>query len=231
MDHEIALAILGFADLQKQDMLLGSIGRMDAQSRAKAYAAIAAPKANIPSGVNATYRDEALRRIDGLPAHVVQGLYEKKLALGDGCWYTNKAASAVTTLNIFGGSDAITAGKGNISAEKLEKDYWTLPVIIQVLAGVNSDILDAPYDVIPFAIANGTFEWRANDKPFMPKDTSARIFANANVSNAPMGSHRISNPKWLEPQTRMSFDFKFSRASVTSTNVGLTLYGAVVQPY
>lgn len=231
MDRELALAVLGFADLQKQDALLGAIQNMPAEQRKAAMTAIAAPKSIIPSGIGASMRDEALRRIDGLPAGIVGGLVAKRLALGDAVWYVTKAVGGATTVNMFSGSDTITPGLANISQEKLEKDYYFLPIHAQFLSGVNASPLAASYDGIPAAIANGTFEWRAQDKPVFPKDSAMQMFANDNETFQPKGSWRISNPKWFEPQARMALRVDFSAAAAANTNLKFLMYGCGVQPY
>lgn len=231
MERELALAILGYADLQKQDALLGEIKKMAPEQARATMHAIAAPKANIPSGINASMRDEALRRIDGLPKEIVAGLVGKNLALGDSIWYVTKSVSGASDIEMFSGSDNIVAGESNVDAAKLEKDYYFLPIVCQLLSGVDADRKAASYDIVPAVVANGTFEFRAQDKPVMPKDTSSAIFANNNITNQPKGSHRLSNPKWFEPQSRMSLQIKFSGAAAANTNLKFVMYGAGVQPY
>ncbi len=225
---ETALAAFGYAPLHEQEALLGAATPVQRQAILRKAAA---PKATINSGLEATSRDEALRRIDALPAAIKAGLMAKRLQIADAAFYFYKAGGAQSSLRMIGTDDDKAVGVTNVSDAKLDKDYYFLPVWLQVLSGNNATLSDTAFGLPVDAILNGDFEWKANGKYLMPKDTSARIFDTASRTNVIIGSHKVNNPKWIEPQVEMQFDIRASQALPANENVALVIHGAVVIPY
>ncbi len=223
---EEQIATLSYVPFEQQAALLGQPGKL--QSLIKRAAS---PKSAIPSGLTATSRDEALRRFDALPHEIQKGLLAKRLQLSDVVFYVSKAVGVANEVRMFLNTDTKAPGVGNVAFQKLEKDNYFLPVGIQLLGGVNAILPATTFGLITPAVANGDFEFKANGKYLMPKDTSARIFDTANMNNQLVGYSRINNPKWIEPQVDIIFDIRFGAQAIANTNLQLALHGVVVLPY
>src|SRR3990167_7889129 len=109
-DTELQLALLGFANLEQQDALLGNIQGMPAAEKQAAMRKLLAPKAVIASGAQATSRDEALRRIDALPARIISALQSKALQLVDTVAYISRAAASVSEIRMLQKADTAVSG-------------------------------------------------------------------------------------------------------------------------
>ncbi len=229
-DTEFSLALLGYADLEKQEALLGDIARMPAAQKQATMRKILAPKALIASGNQATSRDEALRRIDALPKRIVDALASKALQLVDSAWYVSKVANAVTSIEMFLKADTAVHGTGNVSFSQLDTDNYFLATALQLKSGVNATLASTSYGEIPSVVANGDFEFKANGKYMMPKDTSAELFSDLG-NEKPLGYHKLANPKWLEPKVDVIFNLQWTTATAANTNLKLVMYGCTIIPY
>lgn len=229
-DTELQLALLGFADLEKQDALLGDIQAMPAAQKQAAMRKLLAPKAVIASGAQATSRDEALRRIDALPARIISALQAKALQLVDTVAYISRAAAAVSEIRMLQKADTAVSGTGNISFQQFDTDNYFICTALQLKSGVNATLASTAYGQIPSVVSNGDFEFKANGKYMMPKDTSCEIFATDNLQEK-TGYHKLANPKWLEPKVDVIFDIKWTTATAANTNLKLVMYGSTIIPY
>ncbi len=234
MEHlvhdEDALFAFGYVNAEAQEGLLGKITQIR-DPKKKAAATKKLFQKSIAPGGALTPRDEALKRLGGLPEHIREGLAKKDLQLSDAIIYTTKPFGGVAgQQRVFTDADVKAPGVGNLNKGQLEKDQWFLVTHIRFTSGVDPDPLNAAYGVIPKEIANGDFEFKANSKYLMPKDTSSNIFDTTNESKDLQGMVKLSNPKWMEPQTSIEFNFRPSKATVANTNVKIELIGVQVLP-
>lgn len=247
MDNEMVIAGLAYASPEMQDTLLGlppgtaaAIRRNPAQHKVfkKSIKNLTVPKAAIPSGIHSTYRDEVLRRLDGLPEKIVNGLMKKELQLNDVNYYVVKSFAATATVGeIFVDADVKKAGVANVNFRKLAKDMWFMPIHIQVLAAEDTgSALGDPLvqSILPYQVAfpeilNGNCELKNNTKYFLNEDTGCEIFDTTTRTDVMPGTYRLNNPKWCEPETDLQFNMKFGVGGLQqATAIRVGLYGAVV---
>lgn len=229
---EEAIYGLAYADPAETEALLGAIQAMKPAQKAAVIKKMVQPKlATVGGGIRSS-RDEVLMRLDGLPPEVRKAIREKRAQISDSSWYSVKTAGGATTVRMFDTSDTKQVGLRNVDKGKLEKDYWFLLTGIILLAGVNADPLATAFDFIPLAIANGDFEFRANNnKPMVPKDTSCNVFLNTNQTAKDKGLWKLDSPKWIEPQQDIMFDIRLSQAPAANTNLKIILVGQTVISY
>jgi len=237
---EEAIYGLGYASPAETEALLGEISRMSTPQKQAAIKKMVQPKLATVGGANRSSRDEVLMRQDGLPADVRKAIREKRAQISDSAWYSVKPANAVSSVRMFDTSDVKTAGLRNIDKGKLEKDFWFLLTGIQLLAGIGAAPpagtgADVAFDFVPLAISNGDFEFRANsNKNMFPKDSACSVFSNNtnNIGNGQAkGLWKLDSPKWIEPQSDILFDIRFSQASVANTFIKIVLIGQSVIGY
>lgn len=229
---EEAIYGLGYATPAETEALLGAIRAMSLPQKQAVIKKMTGQKLASVGGSNRSSRDEVLMRLDGLPADVRKAIREKRAQISDSAWYSVKKAGGATSVRMFDTADTKEIGLRNVDKGKLEKDYWFLLTGIVLLAGVEVDPLNAAFDFIPLAIANGDFEFRANNnKPMFPKDTSCNVFLNTNQTAREKGLWKLDSPKWIEPQQDILFDIRFSKAVPANTNVKIVLIGQTVIGY
>ena len=226
-----ALAGIGYADIEKQETLLGKIMQLPKAQKAQALRKVLT--AGIPQGgsANLTSRDKAIARIGGLPADVQKALANKSAQLVDAIFYVRKAAGGVSQIKMFKQDDDISTADGNIGKAKLEKDAWLLVTHVGLLEGVNATLGATAFANISAAVANGTFELKSNTKYLMPKDNSLRVFDSTNRNDVNRGMVELDSPKWLEPQTIITMDMVFPAALPANTNLEFVLKGQAVMPF
>ncbi|HEY0029148.1 MAG TPA: hypothetical protein VGC65_00205 [Bacteroidia bacterium] len=225
-----ALMGLGYASAEKQEGLLGAIMQLPKPQRAVAVQKLLS-KRNIVPGGSLTSRDKAEMRIGALPENIRKGLANKELQLADSLYYTVKSVSGASSIRMLQGNDDLGQAEGNIASQKLEKDAWFLCTHIGILSGNDVAPANAAFGVAVKAILNGTFEFKANGKYLMPKDTSAQIFDTTNRNNVNRGIVELDSPKWIEPQIAINMDLIFSQAAPVNENVKFIMLGQTVLPY
>lgn len=222
--------LMGYAGLERQDLLLGAISKMPIAQKAMATKKLLTRQA--AGGASLSSRDEAVIRVGALPAHIQKGLSEKRLQLVDAVMYTTKTVAAVSDIRMFENDDTKAPGDGNVSRQQLDKDNYFLVTGIRVLSGVDAGGKKvASYGVLAKEIANGDFEFKANGKYLMPKDNSLNIFNTTNKTDVLTGYVKLDNPKWIEPQVDIVFDARFASAAAANTHMRIELIGVMVQPY
>lgn len=229
LDDDLSGAF-GYASFEKQAELMGVIERLPMPKRAAAMRKLFAPKPPAPAG-RLSARDEAIRRLGALPKEIRDGIAAKKLQIVDARFYAVKAASAVSSVRMLKNDDSKGEGVTNLSKGQLDKDLFFLCTGVMLLSGVDADPKLAVYDTVPFAIANGDFEFKANGgKYIVPKDMPAMVFTHGRTDRE-KGLFHLENPKWFEPQTDITFDMRFSAPTVANTNIKVVFIGAAVIPY
>lgn len=225
------LSAMGYAPLAQQEALMGQI--MKISNPVQKQAAIA--KVLRPQNINETNmssRGQAISRMGALPAHIQEGLANKRLQFSDTRFYFVKAAGGATSVRMIETSDTKAAGTTNVDRGKLDKDNYFLLTGLILLSGVNADPKAASYGTIATAIANGDFEFKAaGNKYLLPKDTSTQVFDTNNRTDIENGLFKLDNPKWIEPQTEINFDIRFASAAAANTNLKLVLVGVSVINY
>jgi hypothetical protein len=228
-----ALMGIGYADITKTENLLGQIMSLPTTGEQTAAFQQVLRKGQphiAPSGGH-TGRDKAAMRIGMLPPDIQKGLTEKRLQLVDSFYYAVKVANAVNSVRMLLNTDTKAPGVGNIAFQKFDKDQWFLCTHIGLTSGVDASSLNASFGVIPIAVSNGDFEFKANGKYLMPKDTSLAIFNTTNRTDVDQGVYELDSPKWIEPQIDIIMDLRFSENTVANTNLKFLMIGQTVQPY
>lgn len=225
------LNTIGFAPLDQQEALMGAI--MKIASPAQKQAAMA--KVLRPVNVNETTmtsRGQAMSRMGALPVEIQRGLVEKRLQFADTRFYVVKAANAVTSIRMIQSSDVKAPGVTNINNGKLEKDNYFLLTGLILLSAVAADPLNAAFDTVALAIANGDFEFKAaGNKYLLPKDSSCQVFDTNNRTDIENGLFKLDNPKWIEPQVDIEMNIRFSQATAANTNLKFVMVGVSVINY
>jgi len=230
LNNDDQMAAIGYASLDKQETLLGAVAAIpNPAKRQAAINKVLRPK-TIGGGQNMSPRDEAMKRLGGLPKEIRSGLADFRLQLADASLYVVKPAGGVSSVRMFKNDDTKNPGVANVSKAQLEKDQWFLLTHIRVTSGVSADPLDAAFGIIPKEIANGDFELKSNGKYLMPKDSSMNIFDTTNKTDTLRGIYKLSNPKWIEPGTDIVLDIHFSEVSIADTALKAELIGVQVLP-
>lgn len=222
------LEAIGYASLEAQSTLLGAIQQIqNPMKRNAAISKVLRPKP--ASGNDLSPRDEAMKRLGGLPKDIRDGLAQFRLQLADASIFAVKAFSSSTgTVRMFTDADSKAVGVTNLNKARLEKDEWFLITHIRVTSGVSADPLTAAYGVVPAVVANGDFELKAGNKYLMPKDTALNVFDTTNMTDIARGVYKLANPKWIEPGTAIEFNIRVASTTAANTNLKVELMGVQV---
>jgi len=222
--------LMGYAALEKQEMLLGAIQAMPRASKAAAFKKLLTRQS--AGGANLSARDEAIVRIGALPEYIQKGLADKRLQLSDASMFVTKSVGGATEVRMLKNDDNKNPGIGNISKQQLDKDNFFLVTGIRLLSAVDAaGPAGAAFGVVSKEVANGDFEFKANGKYLLPKDNSNQIFNTTNKTDVLSGYYKLDNPKWIEPQVDIIMDIRFGVAAPVDTQLRFELIGAMVQPY
>ncbi len=216
--------VSGWSPIQQQQALLGAAEAVTNKTASPAQLSLInqastgiAAQAAVSSGLTASYRDEGLRRIDGLPVEIQAGLINKQLQLSDCSWYNVQVVGGLNEIRMFQAVDQSNPGIGNVNNQKLENDYWTLLCGIRLRSGLSTvspinvrnngqpDIATVSWQPLDLKIIGGDFEFRANTKPILPKDAALSLFDTAYVgaSNVLADQYAAANvPKMLNTPTQ-----------------------------
>lgn len=219
--------LLGYAGDEKQAMLLGALVKASPLVRKAALKKISSMQA--AGGNNLSPRDHAILRIDGLPKEIREGLADKRLQLVDDVIYITKVASVVSDVELFKSDDLKGHGTSNIAKAQLDKDLHFLITSVRLTSGVNASPKDATYGIIAKEISNGDFEFKINGGRYVfPKDSATSRFDTTGKQNVAVGEFVLSTPKWIEPDTDIIWNLKFSNPSAANTNIRAELIGVRV---
>ena len=225
--------LLGYGGEEKARMLLGDIAEI---AKASPVAAVAAIKRigqmQAAGGKNLSPRDHAIMRIDGLPPEIQKALADKRLQLVDDVIYITKRASVTNIIEMFKSDDLKAHGLSNIAKSQLDKDLHFMITSVRLTSGVESGSGDPAlcnYGLIAKEIANSDFEFKINGGRYVfPKDSGTSRFDTTGVMDVQVGEFKLNNPKWIEPETDIIWDFKLGVPTVLNTCVKVELIGVRV---
>ncbi|MCE9537711.1 MAG: hypothetical protein K8R85_00615 [Bacteroidetes bacterium] len=222
--------LLGYAGDEKQSMLLGQLAELAKKHPAKAAAAVKKiASMQAAGGNNLSPRDQAILRIDGLPKPIREALFDKRLQLVDDVIYVAKAAGGLSSVEMFKSDDDKVHGASNIAKAQLDKDLHFIITSVRLTSGIDPSVKDANYGIIAKEIANGDFEFKINGGRYVfPKDSATSRFDTTGKQNVLVGEFILSTPKWIEPDTDIIWDLKFSNPLAALTNIRAELIGVRV---
>lgn len=228
---------LGYTDsAEKQNTLMGALMKMTPQERAAAAAQIANPRFG---SLNKSIRDLVMERADALPTAIYQGLVDKRLQVVEAEYYSVKHITGVQTQEYFEHSDKIFPGWSNLNNGKLNKDEWFLLTAIQYQEGIGSSPT-SPFSAIFTApsqsSSNGDFNLTSNgNKYLVAKDSPISMFNDVSLGGGyknRANTIAIENPKWIEPEVKITAAFRCATAPTVSNTFGkIKLIGAQIIPY
>lgn len=222
---------LGFLSPEKTEMLLGAIAAMEPIKKRAAISKLTQTRVSA-GGANLSSRDEAMMRLGMLPENIRQGLAQKRLQLADTNFYVVKAAGALTTIKMITNADTKSIGISNLANGKLDKDNYLLLTHVRLTAGISViGALDAAYGVVGKEVVNGQVEFKNGTKYLLPNECGTKIFDTTGRTDVTVGTYRLANPKWLEPQQQLEFNLSLSQAAPANTFLRVELIGSAVVPY
>lgn len=224
--------LLGYSGDENQAILLGALVELQKKDPAAASAVLKKiTSMQSAGGANLSPRDHAILRIDGLPKEIQKALFDKRLQLVDDVIYITKKASVVTDIEMFKSDDLKGHGFSNIAKAQLDKDLHFLITSVRLTSGVEptGDPKITPYGIIAKEIANGDFELKINGGRYVfPKDAGTSKFDTTGKTEVQPGEVKLSTPKWIEPDTDIIWDLKFSAPTAANTSIKAELIGVRV---
>lgn len=222
---------LGFLSPEKTEMLLGAIAAMAPIQKRAAISKLTQTRVSA-GGSNLSSRDEAMMRLGMLPEAIRQGLANKRLQLADTIFYTTKSIGALQQIKMITNADVKSVGISNFANGKLDKDNYLLLTHVSLTAGISAvGPLDASYGIPGKEILNGQVEFKSGTKYLLPNECGNKIFDTTGQSEVKLGTYRLANPKWLEPQQQIEFNLALSQAAPVNTHIRVELIGSAVIPY
>jgi hypothetical protein len=210
------------------DELLGALEAATPLQRKAFLQRIKKPKI-IPSGKSDS-RGEFEQRINLLPKEIQQGLASKNLQAVDAAYYVTKSVSGNKIIKMLKDDDTKIVGISNISGGKFEKGNVMLLSGIVIVASVGVvKGEEGKYDVLPDAIRNGEFEFKANGTTIVPI-TSLEVF-NTIGTTRQRGYYKLDNPKMIYDQQSMELNLEWGSNAAADTFVKAILIGTAVTKY
>ena len=227
---EITDSDLDLMGAMTDDELMGALEAASPQQR-KTFArkVKAQPKAATSTG-RATSRGELEKRMHLLPKDIQQGLAKKTLQAVDAAFYVTKNVSGNRVIKMMKDDDNKVVGVSNISGGKFEKGNVMLLDGLIILASVGSpNAAEGDYGVLPTAIRNGEFEFKANGTTLVPL-TSLEIF-NTNGTHRQVGMYKFDNPKIIYDQQAMELNIEWGANAADNTIIKAILVGTAITKY
>ncbi|MBA3705986.1 MAG: hypothetical protein H0W84_08840 [Bacteroidetes bacterium] len=222
---------LGLLTVEHANELMGMIAAMPPNKRGMAMKKMWNKKS--PITMENGSRGKMLRLLPYFPPEIRRGLMEKRLQLVDSEYYFVKSVAGVKNIKMIQDTDNKSAGLGNVSKQKLEKDNHFCLSGVVLLTGVAANKEDVTFDVIPHEIRNGEFEFKINGgKAITPASrVSCEIFDTGNRNDTRRGLWMLDNPKPVEAEQAMEFNIDFATAPAANTWAKAILIGSSVVPY
>jgi len=211
--------------------LLGEIAQLDNSHPQKAQA-IVKLKNKLKKGIiptnTLTAKGEFESRLHLLPANILADVQSGKLQIVDKVIYTNRSILTAQNADLMVNSDVAAPGVSNINNRKLEANQFFMLTEIVLLSGANATLAATAFGIPVSNILNGEFEMSIGSKLIIPR-TSCQIFNTANRVNCLVGSYKLANPKMIPPQTEIKVSLYSAGANAATTNVSLSLVGAILE--
>jgi hypothetical protein len=174
-------------------------------------------------------RAEFEKRIAMLPKEIQQGLANQSLQAVDTAYYVARAIGGSKVLKMLKDDDNKVVGQSNISSGKLEKGNYFLLYGITLLGAVG-EAADNPgtvnYDIIPYYVRNGEFEFKANGTVLVP-NTSCEVFQTEGKDNF-KGLFVLDNPKIIRDQQSIEFNLEWAANAPENSFLKVILRGTAV---
>jgi hypothetical protein len=225
---EITNSDLDLMGAMSDEELLGALEAATPLQRKAFLQRIKKPKI-IASGKSDS-RGEFEQRINLLPKDIQQGLASKNLQAVDAAYYVTKSVSGNKIVKMLKDDDTKIVGISNISGGKFEKGNVMLLSGIILVASVGvAKGEEGKYDVLPDAIRNGEFEFKANGTTIVPI-TSLEVF-NTTGTQRQRGYYKLDNPKMIYDQQSMELNLEWGSNAAADTFVKAILIGTAVTKY
>jgi hypothetical protein len=225
---EITNSDLDLMGAMSDEELLGALEAATPLQRKAFLQRIKKPKI-IASGKSDS-RGEFEQRINLLPKDIQNGLASKNLQAVDAAYYVTKSVSGNKIVKMLKDDDTKIVGISNISGGKFEKGNVMLLSGIVIVASVGvAKGEEGKYDVLPDAIRNGEFEFKANGTTIVPI-TSLEVF-NTTGTQRQRGYYKLDNPKMIYDQQSMELNLEWGANAAADTFVKAILIGTAVTKY
>jgi hypothetical protein len=221
---------LGVLSLEHANELLGAILRLP-QPQQMAAVKKMARKPNPSMEHNS--RTKMMRVLHLFPKDIQDGLLNRRLQLVDSYYYVIKTIAGVKNVKMLQDTDNKSAGLGNISKQKLEKDNHFCLTGVILLSGIAVNKEDVVFDVVPHEILNGDFEFKINGGKYITPAArlSCEVFDTSNRTDIRKGLWELHNPKAVEAEQAIEFNIDFAAAPAANTWAKAILVGSSVAPY
>lgn len=176
-------------------------------------------------------RAELIKRLAMLPDNIQKGIAEKRIQLVDQVYYGTRSIDGLTSgIQIFKAADNEEVGVTNVNNQKLQKDFWFLLDSVQLQYGTGATAQVAAFGAIPTKVKNGEFELLSAGKNILPK-CHCEPFANTRAyGNFQYGLNELSNPKLIEPNSKIEFNIDLSAAGVANEWLKGCFIGTGISP-
>ena len=222
---------LGILSLEHANELLGAIVRLPQPQQAAAIKKLSVRK--MPMSMEHNSRSKMMRVLHLYPKDIQDGLLNRRLQLVDSYYYVIKAVGGVKNIKMLQDTDNKSAGLGNISKQKLEKDNHFCLSGVVLLSGIAVNKEDVVFDVVPHEILNGDFEFKINGGKYITPAArlSCEVFDSSNRTDIRKGLWDLHNPKAVEAEQAIEFNIDFAAAPAANTWAKAILLGSSVAPY
>jgi len=225
---EITNSDLDLMGAMSDEELLGALEAATPLQRKAFLQRIKKPK--IVTSGKSDSRGEFEQRINLLPKDIQNGLASKNLQAVDAAYYVTKSVSGNKIVKMLKDDDTKIVGISNISGGKFEKGNVMLLSGIVIVASVGvAKGEEGKYDVLPDAIRNGEFEFKANGTTIVPI-TSLEVF-NTTGTQRQRGYYKLDNPKMIYDQQSMELNLEWGANAAADTFVKAILIGTAVTKY
>jgi len=221
----------GLLSVEHANELMGIIAAQSAEKRGPLLKKMWSKKPTANMEHNS--RTKMLRLLPNFPSDIQKGLLERRMQLVDSYYYVIKAVGGVKNIKMLQDTDNKSAGLGNISKQKLEKDNHFCLTGVILLSGVAVNKEDVVFDVVPHEILNGDFEFKINGGKYITPAArlSCEVFDTSNRTDLRKGLWELHNPKPVEAEQAIEFNIDFAAAPVANMWAKAILVGSSVAPY
>ncbi len=222
---------LGLLSVEHANELMGVIAAMPVDKRGMFIKKLWNKKPSISTEHNS--RSKMLRLLPNFPEDIQKGLLQRRLQLVDSYYYVTKPVGGVKNIKMLQDTDNKSAGLGNISKQKLEKDNHFCLTGVILLSGVAVNREDVVFDVVPHEILNGDFEFKINGGKYITPASrvSCEVFDTTNRTDLRKGLWELHNPKPVEAEQGIEFNIDFAAIPAANTWAKAVLVGSSVAPY
>lgn len=197
--------------------------------------------------------DARREQIASMNPDVYQALYgsQPTQQVVDADIYAAKSVGQVKSFSdLFKADDSIAVGLASLANAKPPSNEFFLLTHIAFLYAVaagtsDANVAAAEYGLIPSAVRNGTVEITQNQRLILPEQSMERFavadhyeaVADSNPAAGTaatytmkgagkIGVFKLSNPKWIIPDTQLKVNLKFAAALASNAAIKVVFFGA-----